>query len=186
MENHSSWSSATFRSVGQDAQLRFSRVEAQPSEAGASEEESEGARFQTTSTLKGDNVSRRCRVSARQRVVKPEAILATLGEEDETYPTLLAVLKKGAVAGAGATCVRANRIDKEFPSCGRRSAWKQARQVAVKAREALAEAVASQEKEEGFFGGGRTKAGVVVVGGASNTVSIHSTASTCACGLCRG
>ena len=82
--------------------------------------------------------------AARQRVVKLEAILATLGEEDEIYPTLLAALKKAQSKSQERSVSDRISSTKSFLLRSQKRV-EQARQVAVKAREALAEVIVSGE-----------------------------------------
>ena len=86
--------------------------------------------------------------------MKLEAILETLGEEDETYPTILAALKKSQAQERPVS----DRIvaTKSFLLRAQKRV-EHAAQVAVKAREALEEALASQAKEEGLLADGQRR-----------------------------
>ena len=88
--------------------------------------------------------------AARQRVVKLQAVLTTLGEEDETYPTLLAALKKAQAQAQERPVSERIGSTKSYTSRAQNRV-EQASEDAVKAKEALADAIASQEKEEGLL-----------------------------------
>ena len=108
--------------------------------------------------------------------MKLEAVLETLGEEDETHPTILAALKK-AQSQAQERPVSDRIVATKSFLLRAQKRVEHAAQVAVKAREALEEALASQAKEEGLLADGQ-KVGAVVGGGAGDPQSIHSTTRT--------
>ena len=88
--------------------------------------------------------------AARKRVEKLEAVLVTMGEDDDIFPVIREALTKARAQAQVRPVSERIQACKSFLERERKRV-EFARQTNVKARESLAEAVAAQEKQEALL-----------------------------------
>ena len=94
--------------------------------------------------------------AARKRVVKLRAVLDTLGEDDETYPTIKAALQKAEVQAQERPISEQIRITKMFIS-RKQKRVEQTRLETEKAKEVLFRAQTEQVEQEAFLADGERR-----------------------------
>ena len=94
--------------------------------------------------------------AARKRVVKLRAVLDTLGEDDETYPTIKAALQKAEVQAQERPISEQIRITKMFISRKQKKV-EQTRLETEKAKEALSRAQTEQVEQEALLADGERR-----------------------------
>ena len=94
--------------------------------------------------------------AARSRVAKLKTVLATLAEDDETYTTIIAALQKAEAQAQERPISEQIKNTQQF--LGRKQKRvEEARQDAMKAREALSKALAVQEEQEALLAEGEKR-----------------------------
>ena len=92
-----------------------------------------------------------CPLLQRARVEKLEAVLVTLGEDDDIFPVIREALTKARAQAQVRPVSERIQVERE------RKRVEFARQTTVKAQESLAEAVAAQEKQEALLADGEQR-----------------------------